>query len=70
MSAVSESNGSRVYLHVGAPKTGTTFLQGVLGKNRDTLKQQGVWLPGASAEDHFRAGFDLGAVHVRTGNPA
>ncbi|WP_114451465.1 hypothetical protein [Halopolyspora algeriensis] len=44
---------------MGAPKTGTTFLQGVLWKNLDALKQQGVWLPGAHPEDHFRAGYDL-----------
>ncbi|QGK68192.1 hypothetical protein GIY23_00075 [Allosaccharopolyspora coralli] len=59
MSAASEPKGPRVYLHVGAPKTGTTFLQGVLWKNLDTLQQRGVCLPGAEPEDHFRAGFDL-----------
>lgn len=48
-----------VYLHVGAPKTGTTFLQGVLWSNRETLADRGVWLPGTRPNDHFRAGFDL-----------
>ena len=28
---------SRVFVHVGAPKTGTTFLQEVLWKNRKAL---------------------------------
>ncbi len=58
----SMSKRPRVYLHVGAPKTGTTFLQGVLWKNADALKRRGVWLPGREADDHFRAGFDLRGV--------
>ena len=29
----------RVYIHVGAPKTGTTFLQGVLWQNREAFGQ-------------------------------
>lgn len=58
----SMSKRPRVYLHVGAPKTGTTFLQGVLWKNADALKRRGVWLPGKEADDHFRAGFDLRGV--------
>ncbi len=59
MRSESVSKRPRVYLHVGAPKTGTTFLQGVLWENLDALKRQGVWLPGAEPNDHFRAGFDL-----------
>lgn len=35
-----------VYLHVGAPKTGTSFLQDVLWNNRDALARAGVSLPG------------------------
>jgi hypothetical protein len=29
-----------VFLHVGLPKSGTTYLQAVLGKNKETLKQR------------------------------
>jgi hypothetical protein len=36
----------RVFVHVGAPKTGSTFIQNVLWKNRDTLQRAGILLPG------------------------
>ena len=35
-----------VYLHIGAFKTGTSFIQQVLGDNADVLKRQGVLWPG------------------------
>ena len=42
----------RVYLHVGAPKTGSTYVQNVLWRNRDALKGAGILLPGSpSAQD-------------------
>jgi hypothetical protein len=34
-----------IYLHIGAPKTATSTLQGVLAKNYDRLLQQGVLYP-------------------------
>ncbi|WP_278258105.1 hypothetical protein [Nocardioides convexus] len=37
---------SRVLLHVGTPKTGTSYLQDVLFQNRSRLLKQGVSLPG------------------------
>jgi len=46
---------TRVYLHIGAPKTGTTYLQGVLFRNRDRLRRAGVLYPGDTADAHFRA---------------
>ena len=53
----------RVYLHVGEPKTGTTFLQRALWSNRASLAAQGVLLPGYEWRDHNRASRDLrGAV--------
>jgi hypothetical protein len=48
-----------VYLHIGEPKSGTTFVQQVMWGNRDELARQGVLLPGAHAQDHFRANQDL-----------
>jgi hypothetical protein len=48
-----------VFLHVGEPKSGTTFVQQVMWSNRDELARQGVLLPGAHAQDHFRANQDL-----------
>ncbi|MGH3343223.1 MAG: hypothetical protein ACRDPK_10130 [Carbonactinosporaceae bacterium] len=35
-----------VYLHIGAPKTGTTYVQAVLGRNRGRLAGEGVLWPG------------------------
>ena len=49
----------RVFLHVGEPKTGTTFLQHVLFGNRDRLAARGVVLPGYTRRDHSRASRDL-----------
>ena len=48
-----------VFLHIGEPKSGTTFVQQVMWSNRDELARQGVLLPGAHAQDHFRANQDL-----------
>jgi hypothetical protein len=45
----------RVYLHVGLPKTATTYLQTILWTNRDVLEQQGVRLPGHSRRAHLWA---------------
>jgi hypothetical protein len=43
----------RVFLHVGAPKTATTYLQDTMFLNRDELAAQGVLVPGRRVE-HFR----------------
>lgn len=50
-----------VYIHVGAPKTGTTYLQDRLALNRQELGQHGIHYPGVSARDvdHFRPALDL-----------
>ena len=44
----------RVLLHVGCPKTGTSFLQGVLWSNKAVLQRQGLLVPGPMKQ-HFRA---------------
>lgn len=49
----------RFYLHIGAPKTATTYLQDLLWRNRATLMSDGILLPGSGPNDHFRAGFDI-----------
>lgn len=49
----------RVYVHVGEPKTGTTFLQDVLWDNRAALAARGIVLPGYNQRDHIRARRDL-----------
>jgi hypothetical protein len=48
-----------VYLHVGAPKTGTTYLQDRLALNRSALGQHGVHYPLGLHASHFRAALDL-----------
>lgn len=49
----------RVFLHVGSPKTGTTFLQQVLWSQRGLARRQGVLLPGESFFDHYLATLDV-----------
>ncbi len=49
----------RVFLHVGSPKTGTTFLQNVLWAQRQLAQQQGLLLPLRGFHDHFHATLDV-----------
>ncbi len=49
----------RVYVHVGVPKSGTTYLQTSLADNRKALRDAGVLYPGG------HDGMFLGAVDVR-----
>jgi len=49
----------RVFLHIGAPKTGTTFVQSVLFHFRDALREQGVLYPAERYDEHFFAAVDL-----------
>jgi hypothetical protein len=48
-----------VFVHIGPPKTGTTYLQAVLWSNRAALKDQGVLVPGRSPVSQFHATVDL-----------
>lgn len=51
---------SRVFLHVGLPKSGTTYLQSVLEANRAALRDEaGLLFPGASWDDQVRAVQDV-----------
>lgn len=49
----------RVLLHVGTPKTGTSYLQDVLFRNREGLVRQGVLYPADRFDGHFLAALDL-----------
>jgi hypothetical protein len=60
----------RVLVHIGEPKTGTTFLQQVMWSNRAELAAQGVVLPGHHPQDHFRASQDLRGIEKRPDDPA
>ncbi|MPZ64467.1 MAG: hypothetical protein GEU83_02705 [Pseudonocardiaceae bacterium] len=59
-----------VLLHVGTPKTGTTYLQDVLWCNRRTLRRSGVLYPGQRPQSQFLAVMDLqGATADEVGAP-
>jgi len=55
---VNDATGATVFLHIGAPKTGTTYLQSVMRKNRKTLSSDGLLYPG-KRNAHFLASMDL-----------
>ncbi|MBO9521654.1 MAG: hypothetical protein J7518_08965 [Nocardioidaceae bacterium] len=46
---------SKVFLHIGLPKTGTTYLQTVMWADRERMRAQGVLLPGRERRDHLWA---------------
>ena len=50
---------TRVLLHVGTPKTGTSYLQDVLFRNRDHLEARGILYPADRFDAHFLAALDL-----------
>jgi hypothetical protein len=60
----------RVFLHVGSPKTGTTFLQNVLWSQRQLAAQQGVLLPLERFADHYLASLDVRGLSGRKEHPA
>lgn len=55
----------RVFLHIGAPKSGSTFVQSLLWRHRAGLRQDGLLVPGRTPFDH-----NLASMAVRTDVPA
>jgi len=51
--------GRRVYIHVGLPKTGTTYLQHALWTHRDDLAERGLLLPGPHRRRHLLASLEV-----------
>jgi hypothetical protein len=49
----------RVLLHVGAPKTGTSFVQDILFTNREALRKRGILYAADRHDAHFLAALDL-----------
>ncbi|MCW2754375.1 MAG: hypothetical protein JWQ32_1786 [Marmoricola sp.] len=45
----------KVFLHIGLPKTGTTYLQTMMWGDRERMRDQGVLLPGRERRDHLWA---------------
>lgn len=68
--AASSSSRKRVFLHIGEPKTGTTFLQLVMWTNRAELAAQGIVYPGSRSNAHWRASQDVLEVRQDPGDPA
>jgi hypothetical protein len=50
---------ARVLLHVGTPKTGTSYLQDVLFRNQRLLERHGLLYPADRFDAHFLAALDL-----------
>ena len=49
----------RVFLHVGTPKSGTSYLQDKLALNRDDLEKAGLTYVRTRTGDHFEAALDV-----------
>lgn len=58
-----------VFLHIGEPKTGTTYLQDVLWANRARFAEHGLLLPGKRRVDHWAAAEDLRQVEQEANDP-
>lgn len=57
----------RVVLHVGLPKTGTTYLQGLLAEHRDELRAAGVLYPFLRPGAMFRGAVEIRGSHAKFG---
>ena len=57
----------RVFVHVGVPKSGTTFLQSSLARNREPLREHGVLYPAGKHDLMFRAALDVRGTHQAWG---
>lgn len=49
----------RLFLHVGMPKSGSTYLQGILANNRRALREQGFIYPYVQQEGMFHAAVEM-----------
>lgn len=49
----------RAYLHIGLPKTGTTYLQHVVWGNKPRLAEAGLLVPGRNHRHHLHASLDI-----------
>jgi len=60
----------RVFLHVGLPKSGTTYVQAVMARNKDRLREQGLLFPGADWQQQVLAIRDLREMTVPSARPS
>lgn len=56
-----------VYLHIGVPKSGTTFVRATLKQNRTALHEAGFLYPDGGEERMFRAALDVRGNHKSWG---
>lgn len=54
-----------MFVHIGLPKTGTTYLQDRLWRNRSAARRQGLLYPGDIREAHFHAAVQLQPTRYR-----
>lgn len=55
----------QIYVHIGAPKSGTTFIQTLLWNNKERLAANGTLLPGLRRYDHVEV-----SNYVRSSQPS
>ena len=58
MRPLSSGHAQTVFFHIGVPKSGTTYIQQSLRRNREALRTAGVLYPG-KGDSHFRPCQDL-----------
>jgi len=56
---------TQVFLHIGLPKTGTTYLQSVLWGAKGALAKDGYLLPGKGHREHLWAALELQVAQAR-----
>ena len=49
----------RVFVHIGAPKSGTSYLQDRVARNREIFAEHGLSYPVSRPDGHFRPALDL-----------
>ena len=59
----------RVYVHVGLPKTGTTYLQHMLWESREALAADGVLFPGETTSSDPILTPVLKSIRCDSGDP-
>jgi hypothetical protein len=64
-----QGDARQAFLHVGAPKTGSTFLQALLWANHGVLATQSVHMLGENQGQHYRAGHDLRGIPFDPADP-
>ncbi len=58
----------RVYLHIGLPKTATTYLQRILWAHEDQMRGEGLLLPGSTRREHLWASRTVRRAWVANGD--